>query len=69
MHEQEVVTAGNSDCGPAMAQRTLDPLVVRRLPSATAANGKEPFWGEADPAGWDALIAVWWDTPPGGGPR
>lgn len=41
-----------------MAERTPVPLVVRCL-SSTAASGQE-----ADPAGWDAPISVWWDYPP-----
>lgn len=61
--EEEVVTAGNSDCGPAMVERSPATLMVRRLPS-TAASGQEPPWVEADPVGWDAPISLWWDYPP-----
>ena len=46
-----------------MAERTPDPPMVRCLP-ATAASGQAPLWVEADPAGREAPISVWWDYPP-----
>jgi hypothetical protein len=67
--EKEVAMAGNSGRDAATAGLTVYPLVTQCLTSTAAANGQEPSLIEADPAGRDAPISVWWDHPPGGDPR
>lgn len=63
-HKREVGTTGNSGHGPGMAGRPLYPLSPLRLMSTPGANERKPSWIEADLAGRDALISVWWDYPP-----
>jgi hypothetical protein len=64
--EEEVQKAVDCDCSPAKATPTLQPPVVRCLPSISAANEQEPPWFEPDPLGWDAPISLWWDDLPAG---
>ena len=67
--ENEVGTAGNSRRGAGMAVRILHPMVMRYRPSTAAANRQVPSRIEADAAGRDTPISVWWDHLPGGDPR
>jgi hypothetical protein len=62
--ENEVGAAGNPVHGPGVPGRTLYPLKLLRLTSASAANEQEPSWIDVDLAGSDAPISVWWDYPP-----
>jgi hypothetical protein len=63
-HEKEMVSAGSSDCGTAIVARTLYPVALPRVTSASDTNGRMPSWMEPDVAGQDAAISVWWDYPP-----
>jgi hypothetical protein len=62
--EREVGMVGHSGHGAGVAGRTLYPLSPLRLISTPAASEREPFWIDADLAGRDAPISVWWDYPP-----
>ena len=57
VRETEVEMASKPNSGPR--GRTLHPVVLRCLPSTVAANAIEN-----DPLMRDALISVWWDSPP-----
>ena len=63
--KEEVVWAANLGRDAETAVRNLYPLVTSCLPSTEATNGPEPSPIEADPAGPDAPISVWWDHLPG----
>jgi hypothetical protein len=63
--ENEVGTAGNSRRGAGMAVRILHPMVMRYRPSTAAANGQVRSRIEADTAGRDTPISIWWDHLPG----
>ncbi|MEA3183148.1 MAG: hypothetical protein QOI59_6671 [Gammaproteobacteria bacterium] len=63
--KEEVVAAVNCGRGTETVVRNLYPLVTSCLPSTEAANGPEPSSIEADRAGPDAPISVWWDHLPG----
>lgn len=59
---------GKSDCDTGVTGRAMHPLVMWSLPSTRSVKGQQRSWTEADPAGRDAPISVWWDHPPSGGP-
>ena len=63
VRDNELEMLGNPHAKPAMAGRTVHPLVLC-LPSAKVANGPKASWIDGDPAWRDAPIAVWWDQPP-----
>jgi hypothetical protein len=63
--EEEVVAAVNCGRGTEAGVRNLFPLLTLCLPFTEAANGPKPASIEADRAGSDALISVWWDRLPG----
>lgn len=62
-HKEQVGTPGNSGRGIGVAERTLYPLVTRRL-TATVVPGEESSVIQTSPAVWGTLISVWWDHPP-----
>ena len=55
--------AERADREPATAGRALHPLVLLCMP------GKQRSWSEAGRAKRDVPISIWWDQPPGDGPR
>jgi hypothetical protein len=63
--KEEVVAAVNCGRDAESVVRNLFPLVASGLPSTKAAIGSEPSSIEADFAGPDAPISVWWDQLPG----
>jgi hypothetical protein len=62
-HEEQVGTTGTSSRVNKVVGRALYPVQTPRLtpPAAAGEKASEP---ETDPFGWDALISVWWDSPP-----
>jgi hypothetical protein len=67
--EKNLRTAINSGRGNAVTGRTLYPVVTPRLTSPAPGSGPDTSWVDTNPEGWDALISVWWEHPPGGEPR
>ena len=67
--EKVLRTAVNSGRGSAVAGRTLYPVVTPRLTSNAAGSGPDTSWVDTNPEGWEALISVWWEQPPGSDPR
>ena len=63
--KEDVVAAVNSGRGTESVVRNLYPIVASCLPSIEAASGPKSSSIEADLAGPDALISVWWDHLPG----
>jgi hypothetical protein len=63
--KEDVVAAVNCGRDTESVVRNLFPLVASCLPSTKAAIGSEPASIEADFAGPDAPISVWWDHLPG----
>ena len=67
--EKDLRTTVNSGRGNAVTARTLYPVVTRRLTPTEVASGPDTSWVDTNPEGWDALISVWWEQPPGSDPR
>jgi hypothetical protein len=63
-HKKELVLARNSPPGTAAVARALYLVPSPSVTSDLAVNGRVPSWMEADSAGQDAPISVWWEYPP-----